>query len=104
MLFAPESVSISGQAEGLTEQDYLFTGVVFPITTTLPVTYTWQATDQIPQTFTGGITSTIIYTWATPGSKVITLTANNDAATINDVHTILIQNAIRKIYLPTIIS
>lgn len=104
LLFSPDSVSISGPTSGMTSQEYTFTGTTLPITTTLPLTYTWQATDFGPVTFSGGITSTISYIWGIPGTKVITVTVENNAGAVTNTHSINI--AIlggNKIFLPSIL-
>ena len=103
MLFSPDSVSISGPTSGVPGQDYFFTGATLPITTTLPLTYTWQATDFGPVTFSGGITSTISYIWEIPGTKVITVTVENNAGAVTNAHNIdIIMFAEKKIFLPSI--
>jgi hypothetical protein len=44
----------------------------------LPITYTWQATDHEPKVHTTDTLShTVSYTWQTPGTKTITVTAYN---------------------------
>lgn len=101
LLFSPDSVTISGPTSGELEHGYIYTGTVSPITTTLPMTYLWEATDYAPFTMTGGITETIIYNWANPGTKLITLTACNGAGTASNTYTVII--APYKIYLPIIV-
>ncbi len=73
----PDQVSISGPETGLTQADYVFGAAVLPITTVLPITYTWQATDQDPVVHTGGLSDTVGFAWPTPGPKLIQVTAAN---------------------------
>ncbi len=56
---SPILVEISGQHEGFVDQEYFFVAMVEPISTTLPITYTWQASNQQPITHTGGLTDTV---------------------------------------------
>ncbi len=49
----PDSIEISGLANGVVNNTYSFTANVDPISTTLPVTYSWQATAQQTVTHTG---------------------------------------------------
>jgi len=99
MIFSPDSVTISGPASGELETGYGYTGTVTPITATVPITYLWQATDYAPFTMTVGITCTIIYNWAIPGIKQITLTASNAAGSASNTYNVYIFAA-NKIYLP----
>jgi hypothetical protein len=99
MLFSPDAVSISGPTLGMPGQAYTFTASILPITTTLPITYSWQATDMVPQIFVGGITSTVTYNWGTNGIKEIALSASNGAATVSDTHIIHI-SILKNVYLP----
>jgi hypothetical protein len=102
MLFSPDSVTISGLTSGELETSYVYTGTVFPITTTVPITYVWETTDYAPNTITSGITSTIIYNWAIPGPKVITLTTSNAAGSVSNTYNIMVW-AQNKIFLPSIL-
>ena len=75
----PASLDLSGPATGLKGMPYTFTASVSPVTTTLPLTYTWQVTDQAPLVVTGGLTDTQSFTWSTHGLKQIVVTAENAA-------------------------
>jgi hypothetical protein len=74
---APDSVSISGPAQPVINTPLTFVASVSPVTTTLPITYTWEATGQDPQTGRGGTQHDVTFTWTTPGSRAITVTATN---------------------------
>lgn len=86
----PTGLSISGPADGLISIGYPFTATVTPITATTPITYIWQADGQTTITQTGVTTDAVNFTWSTPGDKLITVTAENIAGTVNATHTIAI--------------
>ena len=86
----PTDVSIAGSSRGLIQTRYAFTATVSPITATVPITYVWQTTGQVPVTNTGDLSDTIALTWHTTGAKVITLTAANGAGTVTDTRAISI--------------
>jgi hypothetical protein len=103
LLFSPDMITISGPTSGTRNQEYIFTGSTSPITSTLPLTYTWQATNFSPITFTGGITNTMNYAWEIPGTKVITATVENGAGAVTNTHLITILPFIEhSIFLPTV--
>ena len=85
---APTLVSIYGPGEGSTGMAQTFQVEVLPENTTLPLTYTWQATDIAPISYTAGLTATHIFVWDEPGQKAITITAHNDAASVTNMATI----------------
>jgi hypothetical protein len=59
------------------------------LTTTQPITYTWQATQHGSQPpHTSGLTDTFEYSWQEAGQKAVTVTASSLASTYTDVHTI----------------
>lgn len=71
-------VSVIGVSSGLTGTNYTFTATASPIAPTTPITFTWQASDQAPQTTSGVVTRTTrTYTWSGSGPKTITVTAQN---------------------------
>jgi subtilisin family serine protease len=87
-------VSITGPDAGIAGYDYIFVAATNPITATLPITYTWQATEHLPVTNTNGISNTASLIWETPGTKVITVTAQNLEASVTGVYTIGIISAV----------
>ena len=96
--FAPvaPSVTVSGPAEGNVGESYAFTATVSPPTATLPISYTW-----VPTPASGQGTSVATYGWTTPGTKTVTVTVENFAASAFATHDILI--AEHKIYLPLVL-
>lgn len=88
---APISVGIS------------LTATVSSISATLPITYHWQATDQTAFTVTTGLSSTTVFTWFTPGTKSITVTASNAVSSQQVTNTIEIRWP-NQLYLPIILK
>jgi len=76
---APSSVEITGPTGELwTGEEYSFLASVSPApTTTLPISYAWQATGQVSITNRGGWDNDVSFTWDTAGTKAITVTALN---------------------------
>lgn len=84
---APERVVITGPTTGLAYQGYSFTANVEPLTTSLPLTYMWQATNQSGSyIFSDNLTNTASLTWQVGGVQVITLTAFNGAGSVSATH------------------
>jgi hypothetical protein len=71
-------VTISGDETGVVDTEYEFTANVSPISTTPPITYTWEAMDQNDVvTSTTAVSHTVTFSWTTTGARVITVTADN---------------------------
>jgi uncharacterized repeat protein (TIGR01451 family) len=73
----PTSVSLTGPMIGVTGSAQLFTVTVLPITTTQPITYAWQATNQSAAAHTNGLTDALSLTWNITGTFRVTVTASN---------------------------
>jgi CSLREA domain-containing protein len=86
----PTVVTISGAHSGYAETSHNFTAIVEPVSTTLPLTYTWQASGQAPVVRTGGVTDAISFTWELPDIQIITVTASNSLGSVMETHTITI--------------
>ncbi len=71
------SVSLSGASQGHVNTPQTFLAVSEPISATLPITYMWEATGQIPVTHANIFQDEITFSWLNPGTKVITVTVNN---------------------------
>jgi len=79
-----QDVVITGPMIGSINTPYTFTATIDPISTTLPVTYIWQAMGQDePFTHTSGLSDSVSFMWVTSGTQMITVTAvyTGDAAT-----------------------
>ncbi len=95
-----DSVSITGPAGGVIQTSYTFTASVTPITSTVPVTYVWQASGQAPITHTGGLTDTVDFIWGSGGVKAITVTASNLVNTVIGTHAITIEAWVEAARIP----
>ncbi len=88
------SVILTGPATGETNTPYTFTATISPTTATKPITYTFERTDGTGPTSSGPVdwnsTNLSNVTWGTPGTKVITVTAQNADGVYTDTHTIVI--------------
>ncbi len=73
----PASVAVTGAGVVRVNVPQTYLANVNPKTTTLPITYVWQATDQSPITTTGGLSSSETFTWTTVGLKAVLVTASN---------------------------
>jgi CSLREA domain-containing protein len=98
---SPTLVTISGANQGFVMHAYTFTAVVDPISTTQPLTYTWQASNQASITHTDGLTDTLGFTWEVTGTQSITVTASNPFGSISATHSIIITTPY-EIHLPLV--
>lgn len=96
----PTAVSISGVESGLVGIPYTFTATVEPVSTTLPLTYVWQASGQLPITHTAGLSDTVGFAWELPGTYDITVSAANLAGSVSDSHVVTIAPSTYELYLP----
>jgi hypothetical protein len=104
-LTAPGSVLISGPSLSTLApgQTYNFVASVSPISATLPITYTWEATDQTLQTVRGGVTNDINYSWPLTGTKHITVTVDNGIGSpVPGYYSVTVKNEV-SIYLPLVL-
>jgi len=101
-VWSPASVAIAGPITGVVRFEYTFTATVSPMTATLPITYVWQATEQMPTTHAGNVTDTISFTWSTTGTHAITVTATNAGGRVADTHIVTI-NSTPRVYLPVVL-
>ncbi len=73
----PMEVTIDGPLTTVVGQPTNYTAYVNPPTITLPITYTWDATDQPTIVHVDGYSDTVTYIWDTPGVKYITVRTDN---------------------------
>ena len=85
--FSAEYIAVNGLSLGLTNTSYTFTASLNP-TFTLPVSFTWYATDQLPVVHNSGPerADSFAFNWDTPGTKTITVTATNAVSTVSDTY------------------
>jgi hypothetical protein len=98
-------VQVTGPVTALVGVDVMLTAAAQPISATQPITYTWQATGQTAVVHTGGLTDIASFNWADPGTKTITVTADNGVSVVTDVITIeiepiIIVDPVWQLYLP----
>ncbi|CAG0936329.1 Amylopullulanase [Thermoflexales bacterium] len=89
---APSAIAVTGSLTGTSSTQYTFNASVDPISVTLPLTYTWQASDQanVTHTMVNDRTDAVNFVWSTTGTKIITTTATNMAGTVTTTHVITI--------------
>jgi PKD repeat protein len=92
-------VTIVGPTGGYTNTLYTFVGTTTPLNATEPVVYTWS-----PEPDSGQGTAGAQYQWATPGTYIVTLTAENCGGVVSDTHTIIIsEQQAHLVYLPLVL-
>jgi hypothetical protein len=92
---APDAVQISGPASGVTGSDYHFEAAVTPISVTMPLTYTWQAVDQLPVVSSHNfLTDTVTYSWSISGTYPVTVTVENEVGSATSSHLITISDPV----------
>jgi hypothetical protein len=77
-------VSLSGPAESSVGIENVFVATCIPSDVVQPITYTWQASGQLPITHSVGLSDTVRYGWDYPGTQVITVTATNVEGSTSD--------------------
>jgi|GEM_PF-719671 len=104
---APLSLTVSGPPTAMQGSPAWFTATVAPPTTTLPLTYTWQATAQPSQTHrVAALQDVISFTWVVTGTQQITVTATNALSTsLQSVHILTVEQAPPTfVYLPLVLN
>jgi hypothetical protein len=104
---APTSITISSHITGTVRTAHLLSASVMPLTTTQPITYTWQASGQSPITHNTGLADSVSWSWEITGSQTITVTADNGLGVVTDTHQIIIADApsapeIMQLFLPLV--
>ncbi|MDM8526634.1 FG-GAP-like repeat-containing protein [Anaerolineales bacterium HSG24] len=85
----PQQVVITGPITGPINIGHVFTATSSPITTSVPLTYIWQASNQtITEVYRSDLRHTIPLTWDEAGPQVITVTAINAGGSAMTTHTI----------------
>lgn len=74
---------------------------IFPLNSSLPLTYTWQATAQLPMTHTSGISDTVVYRWPEGGPVTVTVQAQNRRGALFDQRVFQVA-ADHRLYLPVV--
>jgi len=89
LLMKPFMVTVQGPSVGAAGISATFTATVEPLTTTQPITYSWQTSEQVV-THVGDLTDTAVLSWTLGGAKSITLTATNPDASYTAQHNIMV--------------
>ncbi len=84
-----EEVAIFGPDVGFVEIPQPFAAAIWPLTATLPITYTWT-----PQPDQGQGSAVAFYTWPATGTYTVTVTAENCGGSAFTLHFITIQEQI----------
>ena len=84
-------VDLAGPALAYVEDSVMLTATVSPANASLPVNYTWQVSGQEPVTRPGTTQDVITFQWSEPGTRTITVTVDNGAASFSDVHSVVIK-------------
>ncbi len=95
-------VQLTGSVTGFVQSAYVFTASVSPISTTLPLTYTWQASGQSQIVHSADWTDTVTYTWNAVGEQTIAVAASNSVGVVTSTHTITIGEAPTPTPTPTV--
>jgi hypothetical protein len=68
---------------------YAFTATTAPISATTPITYVWEATDQLPVIHSDAwVTDSASFAWPISGTKTITVTALNIVGAVTAIHSL----------------
>lgn len=79
---APAGVTVSGPSIGAVNHGHTFRADVSPLSTTAPVTYTWEVTGRSPITHVGGISDTLTLTETVAGTRTVQVTASNQVGAL----------------------
>jgi hypothetical protein len=100
----PGNVIISGSSTPTRDKNQTYMANVTPITTTLPLTFTWQTTDHLPQTHSNiqNLSDTMNFTWTTAGTKTISVRVENSEGSYENTYQIEVKDT-SGVFLPIII-
>jgi Tol biopolymer transport system component len=70
-------VRLTGPSQGTNGISQGFVAEVTPVDASLPVTYTWRATDQVPVVRMAGLHDAVSFVWDLNGTKTVTVEAVN---------------------------
>ena len=100
-------VNAAGPSQGKTDRLYTFNANVVPGTGGYPITYTWEATDQVPVVHPDLLVTgdSVSLTWTKPGTKTVTATAAIAGYAVRAVQTIEIEGLLlnQHVFLPLVI-
>lgn len=103
---AGTEVILTGPESGMTNTPYTFTATISPTSASVPITYTFEASDGLgPTSGTFTHTNPINWrnvSWSMPGAKTVTVTAQNAEGTYTDTHSIEIESG--TVFLPLVLN
>ncbi len=87
------TMQMSGPTEGKLDTTYTFTATVAPYDATMPITYTWYASNQEPEAHTTAlVTDSMSFAWSAAKTMLITVTVENGGTTmLTETHEITIK-------------
>jgi uncharacterized repeat protein (TIGR01451 family) len=101
---APAGVTLSGPPTATVGSTSLFIATVRPITTTPPLTYTWQATGRPPLMHVGALSDTAVLTWSMAGPQAVTVTVESRCgAVVSGTRTLTVEAGEQFVYLPLVL-
>ncbi len=71
----PLELAITGPETPSAESGVALTAAVSPVTTSLPLTYTWRVEGQPGLVRRGGLAQTAVFTWTSPGTYTVVVSA-----------------------------
>ena len=89
---APQIVQVDGPLSGAVAASYTFTATVAPVTTALPLTYTWTTAGLAPVVHLAGQNDLVSFSWDSPGVKEVSVTAANAFGLVSGKFVIQIVN------------
>ena len=100
----PGAVEISGPGTTRIDRGTFLVAAVRPLTTTMPITWTWRATGDAAGsasvTVGPGLSATAVLTWGVPGPQWVTVTASNAGGAMTGTHALTVMG---DLYLPLIV-
>ncbi len=101
---APLTVTLTGPAFAFTYTLTALTAAVAPAETTIPITFTWQTPESVPEIrVRSALTDTFMFTWAVTGVQTVTVTAANACGSAIETHTLEVLPRVGVIYLPLVL-
>ena len=94
-VIAPIGVIITGPLTGTVGLFYTFTAAIRPVTTTMPITYTWALEPVVGQG-----TAVAAYSWTLPGTQTLTVTVTNAGGAVMATHAIELKSLV---FLPLVL-
>jgi len=94
-VIAPTGVIVTGPLTGTVGTFYAFTAAIRPVTTTMPITYTWA-----PEPVVGQGTAVAAYWWTWPGTQTLTVTVTNAGGAVMATHAIELKSLV---FLPLVL-